>query len=143
MITFCVIALLSSSVRAQKSPIFAPDDKAIKGYDVVAFFTMHHPVKGVDSLAYDWQGVHWLFSTRSNLQAFQTNPAQFAPQYGGYCAYGASQGHKAPIDVETWTIVGNKLYFNYDSDVKEKWVKNEPAYIQDANQKWPDIKDKN
>jgi len=139
----CAAMLLACSAKAQQSPVFAPDGKAIKGYDVVAFFTAHRPVMGADSLSSDWQGAHWLFSTRDNLKAFQSNPAKYAPQYGGYCAYGVSQGHKAPTKVETWTIVDNKLYFNYNNNVKEQWVRDQQTLIQQADLKWPGLKDKN
>lgn len=45
----------TSSVCAQKSEIFAPGGKAIKGYDPVAFFKTSNPVKGNDSLSYTWK----------------------------------------------------------------------------------------
>lgn len=137
-----IVMAFISQVQAQKSEVYAQDGKAIKGYDPVAFFTDAKPVMGADSLSYSWKGVTWLFANRSNLQRFSDNPEKYAPQYGGYCAYGTSQGHKAPIEIETWTILNDKLYFNYNKKVKETWTKDQPGYIQKADKQWPEIKDK-
>jgi YHS domain-containing protein len=129
-------------VQAQKSPVYIADGKAIKGYDPVAFFTESKPVMGQDSLMLQWNGAAWYFASRKNLEAFKMDPGHYAPQYGGYCAYGTAQGHKAPTQVETWTILDGKLYFNYNQKVKEVWSKDRPGMIKKADQNWPMIKDK-
>ncbi len=140
-IIIAVLALFTIvQAKAQKSEIFAPGGKAIKGYDPVAFFKESKPVKGADSLSYTWKEATWLFSTRQNLEAFKADPDKYAPQYGGYCAYGTSQGHKAPTQTDTWTVVNDKLYFNYNSKVKELWTKDEAALIKTADEKWPEVK---
>lgn len=140
-LTFLLLVVTFSS-KAQKSEIFAPSGKAIKGYDVVAFFKASKPVKGSDSLAFKWKDATWLFSSSENLEAFKQDPEKYAPQYGGYCAFGTASGHKAPTQAETWTITDNKLYFNYNNKVKESWVKDQQKLIKVADEKWPAIKDK-
>lgn len=136
-----LIALLGFlRANAQKSEIFVSGGKAIKGYDPVAFFKASKAVKGADSLSYQYKDATWLFSSRENLEAFKANPEKYAPQYGGYCAYGASEGHKAPTETDTWTVVNDKLYFNYNTKVKELWNKDQPALIKKADEKWPEIK---
>ncbi|HMH24024.1 MAG TPA: YHS domain-containing (seleno)protein [Puia sp.] len=137
-----IVMVLLSQAHAQKAEVYSPGGKAIKGYDPVAFFTDSKPVMGADSLSYSWKGATWLFADRSNLQRFKANPEKYAPQYGGYCAYGTSQGHKAPTEVSTWTILNDKLYFNYNEKVKGMWVKDQPGYIQKADKQWPEIKGK-
>lgn len=126
--------------NAQQQEVFSKDGKAINGYDAVAFFKAAKPVKGADSLSYVYKDVRWLFSSRENLEAFKGDPEHYAPQYGGYCAYGTAAGHKAPTEVETWTIVNDKLYFNYNMKVKESWVKDRAALIEKADQQWPMVK---
>jgi YHS domain-containing protein len=126
--------------KAQKSEIFAPGGKAIKGYDAVAFFKQSKAVKGADSLSYQWKGATWLFANQDDMDAFKATPEKYAPQYGGYCAYGTAQGHKAPTQTDTWTVVNDKLYFNYNAKVKELWTKDQANFIQTADQKWPDLK---
>lgn len=136
------ITFAACTARAQQSEIFAPDGKAIKGYDAVAFFKEAKPVVGADSLTYQYKGSDWLFASRANLEAFKANPDQYVPQYGGYCAYGTSQGHKAPTETDTWTIVDDKLYFNYNMKVKNTWSKKREELIEKADTQWPLIKDK-
>jgi len=136
--------IISSVVRvnAQKSEIFAPEGKAINGYDVVAFFKEGKPVMGSDNLAYTYMDVKWLFSSNSNMAAFKVDPKHYMPQYGGFCAYGTAEGHKAPTKPDTWTIVNDKLYFNYNLKVKDAWTKDQMALIEKADKNWPDLKDK-
>jgi YHS domain-containing protein len=141
---FLIIAALALvtaiQVHAQQSEIFAPGGKAIKGYDPVAFFKESKPVKGSDKFQYKWKDATWFFSTSENLEAFKANPEKFAPQYGGYCAYGTSQGHKAPTQTDTWTVANDKLYFNYNDKVKEIWTKDQANLIKTADEKWPEVK---
>jgi len=136
------LGIFLAKAQAQKAEIFSPDGKAIKGYDVVAFFKDGKSVMGVDSLSVQWKNATWYFVNRSNLNSFQANPQGYAPQYGGYCAYGTAGGHKAPVETDTWTIVNGKLYFNYNKDVKAMWLKDQAAYIKKADTNWPMIKDK-
>ena len=137
-----VLSVIIVVTYGQRSEVFAPDGKAIKGYDPVAFFKASKAVPGADSLAYEYKGAKWLFSSRENLNLFKASPDQYAPQFGGYCAYGTAEGHKAPTQTDTWSIVDGKLYFNYNQKVKSLWVKDQPALIQKANVNWPQIKDK-
>jgi hypothetical protein len=141
LITTALALCTAIGAVAQKQEVFAPDGKAINGYDAVAFFKESKPVRGVDSLSYVYKDVPWLFSSRANLEAFRANPAQYTPQYGGYCAYGTAEGHKAPTQPDTWTIVNNKLYFNYNMSVKKSWLKDQPALIEKADHQWPTVKE--
>lgn len=140
--TSVLVLFTMLTAYAQKSEVFAPEGKAIKGYDPVAFFRASKPVMGQDSLSYNWKNATWLFSNRKNMEDFKRDPEKYAPQYGGYCAYGTSQGHKAPTETDTWTIVNDKLYFNYNKKVQEIWLKDEQPLIEKANQQWPGIKNK-
>ena len=133
---------MTLTVSAQKSAVYAPHGIALGGYDAVAFFMQSKPVKGSTSYSFNWNGANWLFSDKVNLESFKKSPEKYAPQYGGYCAYGTAEGHKAPTEADTWTIVDNKLYFNYNKKVKELWSQNQSALIDSANIQWPVIKDK-
>jgi hypothetical protein len=126
--------------NAQKSEVFAPAGTAINGYDAVAFFKDSKPVKGSTMYSYNYKNVNWLFNSKEDLDAFMSMPEKYAPQYGGYCAYGTSEGHKAPTEADTWTIVNDKLYFNYNKQVKEMWVKDQMQLIKVADEKWPTVK---
>ena len=111
-------------------------DTAINGYDIVAYFTVGKPVKGQDSLVHEWMGAKWKFSSQDNLDLFKGNPEKYAPQYGGYCAYGVTQGSLVKVEPEQFTIRDGKLYLNYDADVQAKWLKDPAGYIKDADGKF-------
>jgi YHS domain-containing protein len=112
---------------AQETDVFQKDGIAIRGYDPVAYFKQSKPVKGQETISYDWNGVKWLFSSEENKEDFKANPEKFAPQFGGYCAYGLSENHKSPTEPEAFTIVDDKLYLNYNLKVKELWKKDIPG----------------
>ncbi len=136
VITFFAI----SSINAQAGEVFTSSGKAIKGFDVVAFYKDGRPSKGSDSLSWQWKEATWLFSSQANLDSFKVSPERYAPQYGGYCAYGTAEGHKAPTETDTWTIINGKLYFNYNKKVKEMWSKKQGELIKQADQQWPSVK---
>jgi YHS domain-containing protein len=133
-------ALLMGRLSAQESEIFAPQGIAIGGYDAVAFFTQSRPVKGTEEFSLQYKNAKWLFASKENLNEFTKSPKKYAPQYGGYCAYGTAQGHKASTEAETWTILNGKLYFNYNQQVKKTWSKDMQHFIEIADQNWPAVK---
>lgn len=135
------LAVICAGVaNGQKSEIFQKNGAAIDGYDVVSFFNEHKPVRGNPEFTLEWSGAKWYFSSADHLDSFRSDPLRYAPQYGGYCAYGTAEGHKAPTQASTWTIIDEKLYFNYNSKVKELWSKDTPEYIRKANLNWEKIK---
>ena len=134
-----VVLLLFGQVNAQ-SEVFAPAGTAINGYDAVAFFRESKPVKGSAMYSYQYRDAKWLFTSSENLDMFVNMPEKYAPQYGGYCAYGISEGHKATTQPDTWTIVNDKLYFNYNKQVKQLWMKEQGPRIKIADEKWPEVK---
>ncbi len=135
---FSACLLFAATVFAASSDSVFKDGsgQAIRGYDPVTYFTEHKPVKGSDQFAYSWMGATWKFSSAANRDRFAADPAHYTPQYGGYCAYGMSKGHKAPIDPEAWRIVDGKLYLNYSKGVKSTWEENVPGNIEKANNNW-------
>lgn len=142
LITVAAAVLISLSSLAQKASTFSYSGKAIRGYDPVAYFTEGKPVKGNDSLVYEWNNARWHFTSQKNLELFKAAPEQYAPQYGGYCAYGLSNGYKAPTDPNAWTIENGKLYLNYNLQVRTEWNKDREVRIEKANKNWPAVKDK-
>ena len=137
-----LVCLLLSSCATKQPEIFSASSGAINGYDPVAYFTEQKPVKGKSEFTYQWKDANWLFSSQQNLELFAKDPEKYAPQYGGYCAYGCSKGKKATTDPDAWTIVDGKLYLNHSADVKNLWMKQQDENIETADKNWPEIKDK-
>jgi YHS domain-containing protein len=128
---------LSVQARSLVDPVNNSAAVAIKGYDPVAYFKQGAPTKGSAQLARQWMGATWLFSSAENRDLFAANPEQYAPQYGGYCAYAVSEGHTATIDPEAWKIVDGKLYLNYSKGVQKKWLEDTAGRIQRGDKNWP------
>ena len=112
---------------------------AIKGYDPVAYFSQNKPVKGSPAFTHQWMNSTWWFANAEDRDEFARNPEKYAPQYGGYCAYGVSQGHTVSIDPEAWTIIEGKLYLNYSKGVQKTWSQAIPKHIDEANRNWPGL----
>lgn len=118
------------------------NEVAIQGYDPVAFFTDNHPVKGNSQFQSVYQGAKYYFASAEHKAAFDREPAKYAPQFGGYCAYGASQGHPAPVKIEAWQIVNGRLLMQYDLGIKDKFNKDQQGNLHKADQNWPGIVEK-
>lgn len=118
-------------------PWLADGGMALAGHDPVAYFTEGVPRPGDPAIALDWDGVRWLFATEANREAFRADPAAFAPQYGGYCAWAMAEGYTAPIDPEAWRIVDGRLYLNYSRRVQSRWEDDIPGNISRADANWP------
>lgn len=134
-----LLVLLSSGKAVAVDPTYTAffSDKAIKGYDTVAYFTEGKPVKGDEQYSFSYNEAVWLFSSQQNLDLFKSNPDKYAPQYGGYCAYAVSQNTTASIKPELFTIHQGKLYLNYSASINEKWLADKEGFIVDADNNWP------
>ncbi|MCH9809298.1 MAG: YHS domain-containing protein [Alphaproteobacteria bacterium] len=127
--------------QAGKAAVFTGIVKgvAVGGYDPVAYFTAGKPVKGKSTLTHEYQGATWRFSSEQNLAAFKSEPAKYAPQYGGYCAWAVSQGYTAKGDPNAWKVVNGKLYLNYNRSVQRTWQRNAKGNIKKADANWPTV----
>ncbi len=113
---------------------YQPSGIAIRGYDTVAYFTEAKPVKGDDQFTTEWQNATWKFSSQEHLDLFTTDPQKYAPQYGGYCAYGVAQNNLVKIEPDQWTIHDDKLYLNYNAKLNKEWKMDIPGFIKTADE---------
>lgn len=119
------------------------DGLAARGYDVTAYFTGGKPVRGNAAYQASYQGATWRFASAENLARFQADPAAYAPQFGGYCAWAVSQGYVAPGDPDQWKIVDRKLYLNFNARAKELWEADQEDAIKRGHANWPAVLIKN
>jgi YHS domain-containing protein len=134
-----LVVTIAVSSAAAAGQFFEKDGAAIRGYDPVAYFTDGKPVKGSPDHKADYQGSTFYFKSQANRDAFAADPAKYAPQYGGFCAFGTAGGYKAATHPSAFTIVGGKLYLNYNQDVQKKWRSDIPGYVRTADGKWPAV----
>jgi len=100
-------ATAAPAINTLKAGLFGGrSDTAILGYDTVAYFADGKPVKGQDAFTYEWMGAKWKFASQAHLDLFKANPEKYAPQYGGYCAYGVSQDNLVSIEPDKFKVEG-------------------------------------
>lgn len=132
-----LVVVLFAGIANAASPINSKGgSSAIHGYDTVAYFTESKAVKGDDQFAVEYNGATWLFSQAENKALFEAEPEKYAPQYGGYCAYGAAQNAVVDIDPDAWHISDGKLFLNYSARVQKKWLAEKPEFISKADAYW-------
>jgi YHS domain-containing protein len=134
-------SLVPATAAAKEAPVYTGtfSSVAVSGYDPVAYFTEQRPVKGDKAFSHTYMGATWHFSSAANRDKFVTAPEQYAPQYGGYCAWAVAQGYTASADPQRWKIVAGKLYLNYDTDVQKKWETDPAGFIGKADKQWPAV----
>lgn len=115
------------------------DGVALQGYDPVAYFTEDKPVEGSEEFSASYDGATYHFASAANRDAFKADPAKYAPQYGGFCAYAVAQGSTASIDPSAYSVVDGKLYLNFSPSVRKYWLMDVPGYIAKADANWPDV----
>ncbi len=133
-----VLATAGLSV-AWAGEFYGKDGMAINGYDPVGYFDEGRPVKGSSQFTVLHKGALFHFANAANREAFAASPDRYAPQYGGYCAYGTAKGYKAKSDPDAFSIVDGKLYLNYSLAIREQWRAHIPEYIAKANHNWPSV----
>jgi hypothetical protein len=139
LLLLCLLAL--SLPLPAVDEVFVADGAAIRGYDAVAYHRGQGAVRGDLAFAWRWNGALWLFASAGHRDDFAADPARYAPQYGGYCAYGLSQGYKVGIDPEAFAIVDGRLYLNYSKAVQQTWNADRGGYIRLADGHWRRLAD--
>lgn len=114
---------------------------AMRGYDPVSYFTAGEPQSGKVNITAIYNGATYRFTNEANRDTFKANPAKYAPQFGGFCAYGTALGVKVDGNPHLWKIVDDKLYLNLSEEVVKLWNKDIKGHIKTANTNWADIKD--
>ena len=112
---------------------------ALHGYDPVAYFKAGKPTRGNDELVHVHEGAAYRFSSEANLQAFKADPGRYAPQYGGFCAYGVAVGKKFDGDPTFWKIEDGKLYLNLNQAIYDTFLEDVDGNIDKADGNWPEI----
>src|SRR5260370_5854411 len=131
-----ILAILALSAAASAAAINQTEGVALKGYDPVAYFTQNKAGQGSDQFTTQYQGATYKFESAANRDAFVANPTKYAPQYGGYCAWGVAHGAKADVEPDSFTVVDGKVYMNYNKTVRFLWKRDIPGNVTKADQNW-------
>lgn len=139
-LTTTAAAALLVPVRDPATMIFKRDGVALGGTDPVAYFTHARPVQGEAKYAVEHAGATWHFANAMTRDAFAAAPADYMPQYGGFCAWAlAEQDELIATKPENWAIVGGRLFLNFADDKHASWLKDPVPSIHKADAKWIDV----
>ncbi len=131
-----------SRVNVSQGMTLAGAPLAIHGHDPVAYFTEGQAMLGSAKYTAKHGGAAFRFVSAANKKAFEKNPTRYAPQFGGFCAFGVSVGAKFDGDPRIFKVVDDRLYFNLNPEIRENWVKDIPGNIAKAETNWTRIKDR-
>lgn len=148
---FSLIAALSfaSTVFAEQGTVHKvlvlKDKKgaAILGYDPVAYFTDHKPMKGNRKIKSAYEGADYYFSSLEHKVSFDADPAKYVPAYGGYCGYAASINRLSPVSPEWFQIEDGKLILQHNKKAYDKFNAELKDNILRADRNWPSLVNEN
>lgn len=124
---------------------------AVSGYDVVAYFDLKQAavgetqplgIPGNSKYTAEYNGSTFAFATPENREKFLADPAKYAPQFDGHCAYGVAQGGKVPGNPNLWRIVDGKLYLNITKNVVGFWEEDISGNISKGDNNWSGLEAK-
>ena len=138
------LLLLSSSVFAGDLVNVSGASKvAVSGFDPVAFFTDAKPLNGSPSISAEHQGATYFFTSEEHKKLFAADPAKYAPQFGGFCAFGVALDKLFPVDISTWQVRDGKLYLNLNQGILKKFNGDFEGNVAKADKNWPGLVMKN
>ncbi len=133
LLGFSTVAVAGHDTETDKN------DVILAGHDAVAYFTENKPVLGSAEYTAVYNGAIYRFSSKRNRDTFRDDPARYAPQYGGFCAYGMTFGKKFEVNGKAFEIVDGKLFVNKNERVYKTWKEDVPKHIREANSAWPRV----
>ena len=85
----------------------------------------------------------YFFASEEHKKLFKEDPDKYAPQYGGFCAFGVAEGALFPVDINTWQVRDGKLYLNLNPEVLTQFNAHFEHNIAKAEKNWPHLVKKN
>ncbi|MCC5976001.1 MAG: YHS domain protein [Rubellimicrobium sp.] len=122
--------------RAGAPEIYAEGGLALRGADVVAYFTEGLFLPGRPDMTLRWRGVTWRFATDRHRERFEMDPKTFLPRFGGWCAYHMADGQRVAPNPAVFVLQGSALYLMQDPVLRDRWIGNAPGLIRAAEGNW-------
>jgi YHS domain-containing protein len=117
------------------------DDKGVGlgGHDPVAYASDNAAVAGTAEQSSQLGPVTYRFASAEHKATFDAEPAKHAPQYGGYCAFAASQNRLSEADPTVFQIVDGQLLVFTNEDFKQKFNQDVAGNKRKADANWPGL----
>ena len=136
-------AMVAQNPSGKYKPVNAvvdnPEERLfLKGADVTAYFTQGAYVQGKPEFRSTFEGIDFRFASAQSKALFDQSPAEYLPQYGGYCANGVMFGIPWGGDADSWKMIGGKLYMFGGQGSKDAFLLEEKHHIAWADKYWAD-----
>lgn len=118
------------------------DGVGLAGNDPVAYGTDNAPVAGAADNMSEHGGAKYLFAKPENKATFEGDKAKHAPQFGGYCAFAASQNRLSPADPTVFQVLEGQLLVFTNADYKERFNTDAAGNKAKADANWPGLVEK-
>jgi len=118
------------------------DGVGLGGHDPVAYATDKAAVKGAPAQTSEHAGAKYLFASAEHKATFDADAAKHAPQYGGYCAFAASQNRLSNADPTVFEIVDGQLLVFTNADYKQRFDQDVAGNKAKADANWPGLVEK-
>ncbi|MEO8275318.1 MAG: YHS domain-containing (seleno)protein [Thermoanaerobaculia bacterium] len=115
------------------------DGVVVDGHDVVNYFTNHKPAMGAAEFSSAYEGGVYWFSSADHKALFDADPAKYAPQFGGFCAYAVSRKGLRPVDPAIFHFVDGKLFLQHTQKAFDLFEKDERGNTTRAYSNWPGL----
>ena len=109
---------LAPAAETERAASWQGQELAIAGVDVVSFYGEDGPVDGTKEFTAKYDDTTWRFSSEKNRDLFKQDPAKYIPEFGGYCPVALASNHSKIGKSTHFTVVDDKLYFNYNNDAE-------------------------
>ncbi len=134
-----IAALIGYATLAPASDVINIDKNglALQGYDPVAYFTDGKPVKGLPEFTAADKGATYQFASAEHRDMFNQSPAKYEPQFGGFCGYAASINKLAPVEVQYFQVLHDRLVLQHNEKAWKLWHQDVEGNLKKADANWP------
>lgn len=115
-----------------------PEGVAIEGYDPISYLE-GTPTLGSAERAARYGGATYQFVSEANRAKFESDPARYAPAFGGFCGYAASIGRIAPINPSIFVIVDGQLVLQHTREALDLFNRDPHKSLTAAEHNWPKL----
>ena len=142
MKTFLIVSIfgaLAALAHAGEVVNINKNGLALQGYDPVGYFTDGKPVKGSPEFTATYKGATYQFASAQHRDTFNQSPQKYEPQFGGFCGYAASINKLAPIEVEYFQVLHDRLVLQHNEKAWKLWHQDVEGNLKKADANWPTL----
>src|SRR6266508_4249662 len=136
LITFLTVGRLGAAAEALNVD---EHGLALQGYDPVGYFTDNKRLNADQRFTATYMGGTYQFASAAHKKTFESSPAKYAPQFGGFCGYAASINKLASIEVEYFQVLHGRLVLQHNEKAWKLWHEDVEGNLKKADANWPKL----